>query len=783
MATTYYLGSHAREQPGVAVSSMAALNNLRLAPGDRVLFEGGETFSGTITLRAEDSGASGQPVVVGSYGTGRATINAGLGSGIVIDNASWIEIADLDLVGVDKQRNQSSGIDAGAYLPDHTKLPHLRFRSMRISGFRYGVELWAWHSTDTVAWPGFRDVELLGLEVFDNLAEGIRVWGTWYPNGDGRNHSHADVRVRECVVHHNLGDPAATAHSGSGIVLSGVDGALIEHCVAHDNGGLGPATGGGPFGIWVFEARACTLQHNVVFRQRTSSTSDGGAFDLDGGASDCVVQYNYSYDNDGPAVALIQFEGAAPLARNVVRYNISENDARANTQGLLYVGQFSSGAGIDQAEIYGNTVVASRNRTGDDPPVVRIENHPRLAGVRLRNNLFVATHSGALLAGAIDQPAIALFQGNNYWGGTLNLANFRRGGQETLADRPTGLRVDPQFSASGVAPVITSPAQFADLTRFRLAAGSPVARAGLDLARLFGLDAGPHDFFGQPLSLATPAVGAAGPAADEIPLPSLRLVNLSMRSPAGRDDQTLILGFVIAGRERQSVLVRALGPGLAAQGMGDRAMIDPQLTLFRAQTQLAENDNWSGESLARAFAAVGAFPLAPGSADAVVSESLPAGIYTAHLSSATPTSNIGLLELYETGGEARFVNVSARTQVGIGADILIAGFVLSGTGEKTLLLRGAGPSLASVGVPASRVLKNPRLMLYRESVSIGGNDDWGGGAGLQRAFLTVGASAFESTASADAALLVRLGPGLYTVHVSGVNGTTGVALAEIYEVP
>ncbi|HYD85819.1 MAG TPA: hypothetical protein VEA63_17245, partial [Opitutus sp.] len=208
-ATDYYLGSQAALQPGVAVTSVPALNQLRLAPGDRVFFQAGETFDGPIYLGPEDAGTPERPVELTSFGAGRATIAAGDGSGLVIDNAGGISVSKLDLLGADKSRNTGSGIDAGAYLPGSTKLEHLRFEHMRISGFRYGVEIWGWHSTDTVAWPGFRDVALAELEVFDNLSEGIRIWGTWVPDHTGGNYSHANIRVSDCAVYDQRGDPAS----------------------------------------------------------------------------------------------------------------------------------------------------------------------------------------------------------------------------------------------------------------------------------------------------------------------------------------------------------------------------------------------------------------------------------------------------------------------------------------------------------------------------------------------------------------------------------------------
>jgi len=120
--------------------------------------------------------------------------------------------------------------------------------------------------------------------------------------------------------------------------------------------------------------------------------------------------------------------------------------------------------------------------------------------------------------------------------------------------------------------------------------------------------------------------------------------------------------------------------------------------------------------------------------------------------------------------------------VGTGDNVLIAGFTFNGSGPKKLLIRAVGPSLASYGVTG--VLANPRLDLFDQNGTLlQSNDDWGGSTTLSNAFTSVGAFPLNGQTSLDAVLLVTLPPGTYTARVSGVNGTTGVALVEVYEMP
>jgi hypothetical protein len=128
----------------------------------------------------------------------------------------------------------------------------------------------------------------------------------------------------------------------------------------------------------------------------------------------------------------------------------------------------------------------------------------------------------------------------------------------------------------------------------------------------------------------------------------------------------------------------------------------------------------------------------------------------------------------------RIVDLSARANVGTGGNILIAGFVIGGSGTKNVLLRGVGPTLGSAfAVPGS--LAQPDLtLLSNAGDTLASNAGWGGGATLSDAFAQVGAFALPA-ASLDSALLTSLPAGPYTAQVTGAGGTSGVALAEIYD--
>ncbi|MEY2879600.1 MAG: hypothetical protein RLZZ15_1980, partial [Verrucomicrobiota bacterium] len=270
---------------------------------------------------------------------------------------------------------------------------------------------------------------------------------------------------------------------------------------------------------------------------------------------------------------------------------------------------------------------------------------------------------------------------------------------------------------------------------------------------------------------STTTVGATGTA---------RLINLATRAQIGGTAGTPIAGFVLSGASgaTKRVVTRAIGPGLTAFGVTG-AVADPSLTLVSNNTNLATNDNWLAVD-ASAFTAVGAFALTANSRDAALVSTLAPAAYSAVVG-AGGGSGVALLEVYDadtaTTPTARLINASTRAFVGTGEQVLIPGFVVSGTGTVKLLLRAAGPALTPFGVTG--VLADPQLSLFSSAstTALATNDNWSSATNataIAAAAASAGAFAFTS-GSRDAALLVELPAGNYTATVSGVGGTTGTA--------
>ena len=260
-----------------------------------------------------------------------------------------------------------------------------------------------------------------------------------------------------------------------------------------------------------------------------------------------------------------------------------------------------------------------------------------------------------------------------------------------------------------------------------------------------------------------------------------RLSNLSTRARVAADNP-LLTGFAITGTGDRTVLVRAVGPGLTGFGVTG-ALEAPLLRLYDATGNvLVENTGWAGApALTQAAAISGAFPLATGHADSAVLVSLAPGNYSIQvLDSRSTNGGVALAEIYDVAGgsASRLANASSRSSLTAADGVLISGFVITGTTNGSLLVRGVGPALTQFGVTGA--LADPIVSLYDGTGRMVANNDNWSATSLVSSASSVGAFALVA-GSKDAALTVTLTPGAYTAQVSGATGTTGGALLEIYE--
>ena len=280
------------------------------------------------------------------------------------------------------------------------------------------------------------------------------------------------------------------------------------------------------------------------------------------------------------------------------------------------------------------------------------------------------------------------------------------------------------------------------------------------------------------------ATGLANPANLQFEPPrdfttANNLLNLSTRAFVGTETGVLIGGFILQGSASTTMVIRAIGPSLSANGVSD-ALEDPFLEVYdSAGMLLFSNDNWQTGPDAASIQAAG---LAPGSAlEAALRVNLPSGAYTAIVRGVGVTqpgmTGVALVELYDLQlSDNRAANISTRGNVLSGDGVMIAGCIIGGTEAKELIFRALGPSLQDRGV--GDAVGNPQLQVISgEGVVIASNDDWEEGADAD----IIASSGLAPESPLEAAIRAILAPGNYTAIESPAPQDSGIGLIEVYD--
>jgi hypothetical protein len=432
------------------------LNTQHLRPGDSLFFAAGQTFKGTLLIQAA-MGTTGQPILVGSYGRGGdATIDGGDSSAVLLYQTAYLTIANLHLAGAGRK---TGNLKEGLSL---LGCRHITARKLDITGFqKAGLMIYA--STD---------ITVSHIFAHENGSAGIAVEGDF----SGKKTS-GNIRILDCRAEDNPGDPTnLTNHSGNGIVAGHCTGLLIDRCTATNNGWDMPRIGNGPVGIWCYEADSVLIQHCLAYRNKTSpGAADGGGFDLDGGVTNSVIQYCFSYGNQGSGYCIFQYWGASPWYHNIIRYNISEDDGTvSDSQAGLYIWNSSDDEKqFYDCRVYGNIVYNKR------VAAISFSEKSENKGFRFSNNVFVGKDS--LIKGK-DKIGQCLFQYNDWWSidkgfnidGIRDLKTWSlKTGQEQKDGMVVGLNINPDFKDPGKA-TLTGASQLSTLTGYELPVNSPL---------------------------------------------------------------------------------------------------------------------------------------------------------------------------------------------------------------------------------------------------------------------------------------------------------------------
>lgn len=524
---TFYLSEQGDDanvgtSPAKALKTIDRINRIQLCPGDTLLLEGGKSFDGNLLVN--HSGTASAFITIGSYGKGTASIRAGDSYAIRLLNCQYIKLGNLNLLGsgvtpTGETTNKAQGLDIFSTATAGSPWQSIYVDKLTISGFHDGILLHTPIGTQNVV--GYNDVRIGNCTVRECLFGGIYCWGSkrttgkpWdFPSGAG---VFTNCYIGGCTVHDIYGDPNGNPVSCVPIMIFNATSFLVERCTIRDCGQAARDNGqpGGVGGLVFLECEKSVAQFNECYRIVTKQRMDGCAFDIDGGTSNCILQYNYSHDNEGSGFQTGFFIGGGPVRDNIIRYNISQNDAKKNpgaSGGIMTWG-------VRSGYVYNNTVFISAGIDGNKPAAFLGNTFGGKNGVTVFNNIFMVNHDGDI----INSNDRSTFRNNCYYRvkgdfrvtcagkGYTTLAAWQDAtGQEKLDGAALGFSVDPQLKAPGSGGDLGDAGKLATLKAYDLLPGSPLIGKGIDLNSLYHLAPSPCDFRGTPLPAdAKPDIGA-----------------------------------------------------------------------------------------------------------------------------------------------------------------------------------------------------------------------------------------------------------------------------------
>ncbi len=482
--TIYYINASAGSDNNDGLSPQNAWRTLEKAntgdfrAGDKILLKGGQTFTGSISLKSV-SGQEGSPILISSFGGERAIISSGDSVALLADNCDFLLVKNL----ICKGSGRLNGNDANGF--DFINNTNLVVDSVEASGFLFsGIRI-----------KGGRNIRVTNTFAHDNGFCGIHVTSDKNGKDDSKEKSIRNVYIGYCVTDNNPGCPAITDnHSGNGILIGGVTNGTIEYCESMRNGWDMPRKGNGPVGIWAYQSDSITIQHCYAHHNATSPEGkDGGGFDFDGGMTNSVMQYNLSAFNEGPGYGIFQYADALEWYNNVVRYNISYHDGIKNGQCGIVMWCDQTAIPMKDFHAYNNTIV---NKFGYG--INFLPGHYK--NFVFENNILSLTETANKFVGG--EFSGALFNNNLYWSekpADKSFPPFKNFIDSSL------VLLDPMIEIPDNETIaLNSISEVNSIPWFRLKKNSPALNGGKKIA-----SPGEFDYWGNTLlNFENPSIGA-----------------------------------------------------------------------------------------------------------------------------------------------------------------------------------------------------------------------------------------------------------------------------------
>jgi len=391
LATDYYVNTSGSDtNPGTQALPWQTINNVNsttFGPGDEILFQGGQTFTGPLIFTATSAGTAANPIVVSSYGTGLATISS-TSDGIDITDTQGFSISGLVITGVNHNTNTGRGIYLLNDLAGNVKLGPITIDSVTVNNFGYdGISIYGLNGSS-----GWNSVTITNSTSYANR-DGVQSYGL-------ANNANQNIFIDQVTTHDNPGRSGSGNPTGSGIGLGQTNGATIQRCVAYNNGASNTSATG-PVGIWCYNSNNVTIQFCESYNNTGGTGKDGDGFDLDINTTNSTLQYNYSHGNAGAGYL---FGGAGTVGGNNISFNVSQNDGLKNGY-----------AGIEAWGTVANVVVEG-NWVFAQPPAaagILVLSGAQVTNVKFLDNVIFVGGGLPILRAEVTSGLV--FSGNDYW--------------------------------------------------------------------------------------------------------------------------------------------------------------------------------------------------------------------------------------------------------------------------------------------------------------------------------------------------------------------------------
>ena len=386
--------------PDSAWKSLSKVNSKIFQPADSILFKSGCQWTGH--LRPQGSGVDKYPICISNYGTGALPkISQGPMQGIVVlllNQDQW-EIRHLEIDGgTAKTTQQVGGIQVQATTAGRV-LNYIVISDCIIRNIQGSIKLYescaiwvgvpGWNDNNGLT-TSFNDVLIQNNQIYQSDRCGILVWTTAAPGGASQFQPGL-IPSKNVIVRNNLLEDIG----GDAILVLGSDKPLIERnvvrrcCIKSGNPIYGTDYNQSAAAIWVHHCEKGIMQYNAVYDcLKIGTNNDGMAYDFDFNCNGNILQYNYSRNNAGGFLLIMN-----TATNNIARYNISEND-------LNHV-LFCVGSKFDKNLVYNNTFY---NNSGSSFII---------PNAWFSNNIFMAAGTAAM---SVQNPELGVFTNNCYAG-------------------------------------------------------------------------------------------------------------------------------------------------------------------------------------------------------------------------------------------------------------------------------------------------------------------------------------------------------------------------------